>query len=52
MWNWYNRPGGRESIPTRYYAIALLIAGILISVFFFALYSFLAPHLFTPVPTR
>ena len=50
MWNWYNRPGGREAIPTRYWLIALFIAGIVVAIFFFTLYALLAPHLFTPVP--
>ncbi len=52
MWNWYNRPGGRESIPTRYWAIALFIAGLLVGIFFFVLYALLAPHLFSPIPAR
>ena len=50
MWDWYNRPGGRARLSTRTVAITLVIAGVLVGVFFMTLYIVLAPLLFTRVP--
>jgi hypothetical protein len=50
MWNWYNRPGGRESLPWRAVAAAMVVAGLLVGVVFALLYGLLAPVLFTRVP--
>ena len=50
MWDWYNRPGGRAQLSTRTLAIVLVVAGVLIGVFFVTLFTILAPLLFSRGP--
>lgn len=50
MWDWYNRPGGHATLPTRTVVVVLVISGLLIGVLFTLLYTILAPYLFTRVP--
>ena len=50
MWDWYNRPGRRGVPRTRSVLLIMVVSGLLVGVFFFLLYSALAPHLFVRVP--
>ena len=50
MWDWYNRPGGRATLPTRAVIIALVLAGLLLGAATMLLYILLAPLLFSRVP--
>ena len=50
MWDWYNRPGGRATLPVRTLIIILIIAGLLVGVIFMGMYILIAPLLFTRVP--
>ncbi|MBI3970364.1 MAG: hypothetical protein HY332_03665 [Chloroflexi bacterium] len=51
MWDWYNRPGGRERMSARTVAIVLVVAGIVVGVIFMLLFILIAPFAFTRVPS-
>ena len=52
MWNWYNRPGGRQRWSTGTAILIMVVAGLLVGVFFTLVYFALAPLLFTKVPMQ
>lgn len=51
MWDWYNRPGGIKRVPTWKIVLIMIGSAVISTVLIWILFSFLAPVLFTRVPT-
>lgn len=50
IWDWYNKPGGRSTVPTRGLVLTLIALSFATGVLFMLLYLVVWPHVFLRAP--
>jgi hypothetical protein len=51
IWDWYNKPGGRSTVPTRGLVLTLIALSFVVGLLFMLLYLLVWPHVFIRVPS-